>query len=551
MVRSIIPGLLLTGFFALTSNAQQASPPPDWFLKDPQKDHVLGVSAELTYDSLLKGLPSRTIIVAVVDSGIDITHEDLKDVIWTNEDEIPGNGLDDDHNGYIDDFHGWNFIGGIEGNVNEDTYEITREYVRLRNLYGNLEPKKVPKKQKKEYAQYLDVKNKYEKRKEKEVQQYDQFTEQYRLYQTIEKNFKFSVDTFKTILKVEKVTAEAVELFQTSEPILLFSKGLIKRMVKSTAQSDLDSVQSELTETVKYYKSAVEHYSTIVDYGYNENFNSRLIVGDDYMNYSEKYYGNQDVTGPDAQHGTHVAGIIAADRKNTLGIKGIADNVKIMSVRTVPNGDERDKDVANAIRYAVDNGALIINMSFGKSYSPQKKIVDEAVQYAEKKGVLLIHAAGNDSQDIDKQVDYPSRFYLDGREAKNWLEVGASAWGRDEKFVAEFSNYGKKSVDFFAPGQEIYSTTPENHYESLSGTSMACPSAAGVAAMLMSYFPDLTATQIVDILKKSTRKFDGLKVQKPGGGNIEFSQLSNTGGLINAFDAVKLAISLKAKPEIK
>jgi cell wall-associated protease len=241
-----------------------------------------------------------------------------------------------------------------------------------------------------------------------------------------------------------------------------------------------------------------------------------------------------------------VAGIIAADRKNGIGIKGIADNVKIMVVRAVPNGDERDKDVANAIIYAVDNGAKIINMSFGKSFSPQKEAVDKAVRYAEQKGVLLIHAAGNDAEDIDVQRNYPSKFYLDGKEAKNWIEVGASSAGSNEDFVGSFSNYGKKMVSLFAPGVDIYSTIPGNKYEDESGTSMASPSTAGVAALLMSYFPELTALQVKDILMKSSRKFDNLKVQKPGGGRVEFNQLSASGGLVNAYEAVKMAESMKS-----
>jgi cell wall-associated protease len=265
-------------------------------------------------------------------------------------------------------------------------------------------------------------------------------------------------------------------------------------------------------------------------------------VGDNYSNLFEKGYGNNDVKGPDPLHGTHVAGIIAADRKNSVGIKGIADNVKIMVLRAVPNGDERDKDIANAIIYAVDNGAKIINMSFGKSFSPEKEVVDKAVKYAEQKGVLLIHAAGNDGDDIDVEKNFPTKKYLNGKEAKNWIEVGASAWGRNENFVGGFSNYGKKSVSLFAPGVQIYSTTPGNTYKNEDGTSMASPSTAGVAALLMSYFPDLSILQVKDILLKSTRKFDNLKVQKPGSKDIvPFSELSSSGGLVNAYEAVKMA----------
>jgi subtilisin family serine protease len=219
-----------------------------------------------------------------------------------------------------------------------------------------------------------------------------------------------------------------------------------------------------------------------------------------------------------------------------------------MSVRAVPNGDERDKDVANAIIYAVDNGAQIINMSFGKDFSPQKEAVDKAVRYAASKNVLLIHAAGNDSDDNDAKEQFPSRFYLDKKEATNWIEVSASAWGADENFVADFTNYGKKSVDLFAPGVDIYSTTPGNKYENNSGTSMASPATAGVAAIIMSYFPELTAVQVKEILEQSTRKFDNLRIPKPGTDEeVKFNDLSRTGGLVNAYEAVKLALELEVK----
>ena len=511
-----------------------ATPPKDWFLLDPESDHLQGVSAEKTYQSLLRDQPSRTVVVAIVDSGVDIDHEDLKSVIWTNKGEIPGNGIDDDKNGYIDDVHGWNFIGGKGGNVDEDTYELTREYVRLHKKFEKIGDGKVPKKQRAEFERYKKIKDKYEKLRDKNQKQYD-------LYRNMYSNIRMSVDTLKAVMKVDKLTLVLLDSFKTTNPTLSFAKGFTTSMLKRMGDDgDIDEALSELDEGVKYYK-------TIVEYGYNPDFDSRLIVGDNYNNLSERNYGNNDVKGPDAEHGTHVAGIIAADRTNNIGIKGIADNVRIMSVRTVPNGDERDKDVANAIRYAVDNGAQIVNMSFGKSISPDKEVVDQAVKYAEKKGVLLIHAAGNDSEDIDKEKNYPTRNYLDGKAAKNWLEVGASAWGTDESFVASFSNYGKKYVDLFAPGVEIYSTTPENTYKNESGTSMACPSTVGVAALVMSYFPDLTPMQVLEILKKSTRKFDGLKVQKPGGGRTDFNNLSNTGGLVNAYEAVKMAMTFGRK----
>jgi cell wall-associated protease len=217
----------------------------------------------------------------------------------------------------------------------------------------------------------------------------------------------------------------------------------------------------------------------------------------------------------------------------------------------VPNGDERDKDVANAIIYAVDNGAKIINMSFGKNFSPEKAAVDKAVKYAEQKGVLLIHAAGNDAEDNDTEENYPTRFYLDGKEAKNWLEIGASSSGEGNTLAASFSNYGKKNVDLFSPGVDIYATVPGNEYKALDGTSMASPVTVGVAAMIMSYFPELTALEVKEILRNSTRKFDGLEVQKPGGGKTAFSNLSSTGGLVNAYEAVKMASELSKQKAVK
>jgi len=522
---------VVTALSAFSQSSTGRSIPNDWFLRDPEQDSLQGVSAERAYQTL-KDQPSRTVIVAVIDSGVDIDHEDLKSVIWKNEDEIADNGIDDDKNGYIDDVFGWNFIGGKNGNVDADTYELTREYIRLKKKYENVEANKVSKKQKAEYESYQEIKDKYEKLKAKNEQQY-------KLYSNIYNNISQSIDTLKSLLQVDTIKAEDLKNFETNDPSLLFAKGFLLNMFKNIGDEGI------LEEYVAELKEGVDYYEVIVKYGYNESFDSRQIVGDDVNNLNEKGYGNNDVKGPDPEHGTHVSGIIAADRKNDLGIKGIADNVKIMVVRAVPNGDERDKDIANAIFYAVDNGAHIINMSFGKSFSPQKEVVDKAVRYAEQKGVLLIHAAGNDGEDIDVEKNYPSRTYADGKEAKNWIEVGASAWGGDEDFVGSFSNYGKKGVSLFAPGVDIYSTIPESKYKNQSGTSMASPSTAGVAALLMSYFPELSAEQVKDILMKSSRKFDNLTVQKPGGGRTNFNQLSASGGLVNAYEAVKMAQGIK------
>jgi len=539
-VSRILPLLII--FFAqnsLFAQIENASVPLDWFLRDPLQDSVQGLSVEKTYTTLLKDQPAREIVVAVVDSGIDIDHEDLKDIIWTNPGEIAGNGIDDDKNGYIDDVHGWNFIGGKKGNVDADTYELTRQYILLNKKFEKVESNKVSKKQKAEYDQYVKIKEKFQRLKDKNEQQY-------KFYSGIYKNMKQSIDTLKALTKVEKLTAEDVKKFETSDPTLLFAKGFLMQLYKNAGE------EANLDDYLKELKEGVDYFGVIVNYGYNVDFDSRQIVGDNYSNVNEKNYGNSDVKGPDPTHGTHVAGIIAANRNNNLGIKGIADHVKILVVRAVPNGDERDKDVANAIIYAVNNGAKIINMSFGKKFSPEKEAVDRAVKYAEQKGVLLVHAAGNDGDNTDIEKNFPTRFFLNGKEAKNWVEVGASAWGMGEDFVADFSNYGKKEVSFFAPGVQIYSTTPNNTYKNESGTSMASPSTAGVAAILMSYFPELTAIQVKDVLIGSARKFDHLKVKEPGGKReVEFGELSLSGGLINAYEAVKMAQEMKKQKVVK
>ena len=537
-----------------TANEDTASIPKDWFLKDPETDHLQGISVEKTYMTLLQGKPSKTVLVAVIDSGIDIEHEDLKDIIWTNEDEIPGNGVDDDKNGYVDDVHGWNFLGGKDGrNVAEDTYEVTREYARLKPTYENMEESKVPKKSKAEFALWQKVKAKYERDFKSNKDQYDQYKQQYDLYQNAYTTLDFCDSVIRKSMGGQALMKSNLAEINPVNDTVRFAKQTLSKVLENVdGDIAVADFLNELKGYLKELKEGVDHFGTAVEYGYNLDFNSRLVVGDDPNNLYEKGYGNSDVEGPDARHGTHVAGIIGANRKNDIGIKGIADNVRIMVVRAVPNGDERDKDVANAIIYATDNGAQVINMSFGKSLSPQKDAVDKAVKYAESKGVLLVHAAGNDGDNIDKDENYPSKVLKNGAEIKNWLEIGASSYGADEHFVASFSNYGKKSVDFFAPGVEMYSTVPDNKYEDLQGTSFSSPATAGVAALLFSYFPDLTAAQVKDILRQSTRKFDGLKVTKPDTADqVPFNTLSSTGGLVNAFEAVKMAQSFKATPKAK
>lgn len=520
-------------FHALPSEADSIIRPKDWHNLDPQDDGIMGTGSNKVYDLLLKDkTPKKTVVVAVIDSGVDIEHEDLQGKIWTNAKEIAGNGLDDDRNGYVDDVHGWNFIGGADGsNIEADSYELTREYARLKPKYEDADPDNIKRRHRDEYAYWLRIKEDFESKKQ-EAEMNHQFTS------SLQENLTEMANILKEAVGKDDITMGDLKELEDDDPNIMRAAAMLGQLFANigTEAPSLNAVLDELNR-------AVQHYENQVEYAYNPDFDPRDIVGDEEENYREKYYGNNDVTGPDASHGTHVAGIIAADRNNALGMKGIADHVLIMSVRAVPDGDERDKDVANAIYYAVDNGADIINMSFGKAYSPGKKYVDRAVKYAQRKGVLLIHAAGNSGEEVNADNNFPNRWLgRRGRPAKNWLEIGASAWRQGENLPGSFSNYSQESVDFFAPGVDVYSTLPDNEYDENSGTSMAAPAVAGVAALLMAYYPELKADEIISILKESVYDLGDQIVNLPGGeGEVSFGDLSVTGGVVNAYRAFQLA----------
>jgi subtilisin family serine protease len=461
MLQSAAAIILLSVLSSLTKTSSQTvlGPPGpivgDWSYRDLTNDSVPGISLYKAYD-LLRNRTSRTVIVAVIDNGVDIQHEDLKNVIWTNTKEIPDNNIDDDENGYIDDIHGWNFRGYKDGTTPEnDQYEFTRIYSMWRNKYDNADPQKLKKNERKEWAIYQQAKKEY----------------------------------------LEKV------------------KDVRDKGELATA--------------------------------YNLEYDSHKDIEKNPADLNERYYGSPLTKITDGlSHGTHVAAIIAAERNNGKGTDGIADNVRIMPIiATTGGGDERDKDVANAIRYAVDNGAKIINLSFSKRYSPYKKAVDDAIRYAEKENVLIFHAAGNDAADDDTTNFYPIAMYENGKKADNFITVGWTKPLFNEKLVAFYSNYGPKTVDLFAPGSDILAAVPGDKYEERSGTSDAAPCVAGVAALLMSYFPSLSAKQVKDIILRSTFKPD-LMVNKPGSTSVKvsFKSLSVTGGILNAYNAVKMAI---------
>jgi subtilisin family serine protease len=530
----------LLGLMLITSGLYlhaQDQPPKNWFHLDLQQDNYPGVSTEKTYRELIKTRRGEEVIVAVIDSGVDAEHEDLQKVIWVNADEIPDNGKDDDQNGYVDDLHGWNFIGNAKGeNINYDNLEITRLYVKYKERFEGKSPDELGKKERKLYEDYRAMGETIEKKSKS-------MSENAMLYGMVKESLQ---DLKKDLDKPgEAITLDDLKNYQSSDPL----KSQIATMAQTVMEEDgftFEAMERDVEDAYEYFYGQANYY-------YNTEFDPRALVGDDFSDPEERYYGNNDVEGPDAEHGTHVAGIIGAIRNNGIGMDGVANNVRIMSIRTVPNGDERDKDVANAIRYAVDNGASIINMSFGKGYSPRKAIVDEAVKYAMKKDVLLVHAAGNDGKENNLENNFPNdRFDKKGllgpRYAKNWIEVGAFDWQGGEHLAADFSNYSADLVDVFAPGTAMYSTVPDNAYRDLQGTSMAAPVVTGIAAVLRSYFPDLTAPQVKQIIMDSAVRQKG-KTILPGESEerVSFKELSVTGGLVNLYEAFKLASRTKGK----
>ena len=503
--------LVFTYFFAEAQKQEL-----NWYLKSYSKDKIFGTSSSEALE-LLKNKKSKQVIVAVIDSGVETDHEDLKDVIWVNEDEIPNNNIDDDENGYIDDIHGWSFLGGKTEDINYESYELARMYHNLNSYFSVRDTNNLSEEDALKYKEYLFLKKEFSKESrqmEAQIKQIQVISEYIERVKSAEGAF-----TKKTNKKYNPIDKKDASIKRRMKLFLLLVKA-------SELESQISQASNQLINSYELNKSSTDSIRA-------------LIVGDSPSNATQQFYGCNRYEGPDAMHGTHVSGIIAASKNNQLGIQGVADNVKIMVLRAVPNGDERDKDIANSIRYAVNNGASIINMSFGKYFTPNKELVDDAIRYAAENDVLLIHAAGNESKNKDIETSYPTRILNDGSVAKNWIEVGAcSNSKKGKKIIAEFSNYGLKSVDFFAPGVDIYSTVPDNKYEDASGTSMACPATSGVAAIIRCYFPELSASEVREVLMKTVER-SKKKVRIPGTRNkTKVNEICISGGFLSAENAV-------------
>lgn len=503
-----------------------------WSSADLIRDTIPGMSVDRTYAELLPGRTGKEVIVAVIDSGIDIEHEDLKNVIWTNPKEIPGNGKDDDKNGYVDDIHGWNFLGDIVA----ENMEYVRIIRKLDSKYDGKDASSIAATDKDEFAMFSKAKAEYEK----EVQQTQANIAQYNgilqqvtpAHDAMKKRFKKEDYTRKDLNGIENPTEEEQQHIAVLSQMFGFA-------------DSIPELVAQLRDGIDFFQGRMEdHFNMTKDF--------RGVLGDDPFDITDTNYGNNDVDGPDpkkedAKHGTHVAGIIAAQRNNGKGTNGVAQNVKIMVLRAVPDGDEYDKDIALAIRYAVDNGAQVINTSFGKYYSPNSEWVMDAIKYAAKKDVLIVNAAGNEGLNLDGTMVYPNDQVKTGAEISDtFLTVGALNYKYGSDLVANFSNYGKSNVDVFAPGVRIYAPTPLNTYEYLQGTSMASPNVAGVAAMLRSYFPKLSAAKTKQIIMDS-----GLSAKTPvvlGGdpSNTDgFANISKSANMVNMYNAFILASKTK------
>lgn len=501
----------------------------NWQNLDLKTDSTFGISTEKAYKELLKGKKGKTVVVGIIDSGVDFKHEDLNNLIWTNVKEASGKEKkDDDKNGYADDVRGWNFLGSDKGSIDHETIELTRILRRDAAKFGNADATSVAAADLPAFEAYQKMRADYE---EKLAEAKDGLINI--------QGFKAVIDAVVKKIGKEKPTLEDFEKYQAQNDMEVRVKNIMASQLKS--QTFEEFYAGQITKGLTYYEGQVK-------YNLNMEFDPRAeLVGDNYADSKERFYGNNDVQGPDASHGTHVSGIVGANRTNNLGVVGVADMVQIMSVRAVPDGDERDKDVANAIRYAVENGAKVINMSFGKAYSWDKKAVDEAVKFAMSKDVLLVQAAGNDNKNLDVEASFPDRRYEGGGVAGAYIVVGASGPKDDETLKASFSNYGKTTVDVFAPGVNINSTIPDSKYAKFNGTSMASPVVAGLAALIRSYYPKLSAQQVKDIILNSVEKVNhnvSLKVDGESK-SVPFADLSITGGIVNAYKALQLAAQTK------
>lgn len=515
-----------------------------WYQKDYLQDSIPGISLDKRYSKMKP--QNESVIVAVIDTQIDLKHEDLQGQIWTNPNEIRNNGIDDDKNGYIDDINGWSFTGTKSGGyVVWGNFEYTRVIRNWRQFFKNKTENQIDVLDLPNYKEYQRA----VKMQEERIIYYNRWLQSIKHSVTV---YPLIKDTLKHFFPKEDYTYKQLDSLYKKYKI----NDKTYRQRREDNDKDLGALIDYRMLSLESNENSLEdilenraQIDSIVNKNLNLNFNERTAIGDNPQKL-EKGYGNNLVCNNKVgyriiqDHCTKVSGIIAANRKNDIGIKGITQNVKIMPLSISYSGDENDKDIAMAVRYAVDNGAKIINMSFGKEFSLNKDWVFEAFKYAEENNVLLVHCAGNNGFNVDENPYYPSdnRFDLSKEVCGNFINVGSISSRLDSTFVSGFSNFGKQNVDLFAPGEEIYTTSTGNTYVSDSGTSLAAPMVSGTAALIWSYYPKLSVAEVKQIILDSGTAYD-LEVLVPGGEGkkVPFSELSKSGKVLNVYNAMQLA----------
>ena len=520
-----------------------------WHWKDLEKDGVHGVSLfkaqQLLIDLKLKPAP---IVIAILDGGIDTNHLQIKPLLWNNTKEIPGNHLDDDKNGYVDDLHGWNFLGNAAGqNINKASDEKSRIYHRYKSEFkqDNLD------------SATWDLKKKQTYKIWQQAAAEIIFTDEDADNLAFIKMARNAVVKMGVILIREiedsNFTAEKLETYQPVGKLTADTKISYLRTLQALGIDKSNGHQSILDDLNEYIsgkeQSAISMDNAPVDLRKN-------IIQDQYENFKDQYYGNNNITGPNAKHGTHVAGLAAGIVDTIVPNATFINPIRIMGVRVVPDGDEYDKDVALGIRYAVNNGAKIINMSFGKSFSPEQPWVDSAIRYAASKDVLIIHSAGNESYDLNVKSVYPNPYSTVFKDkANNLITVGASS---DpiiaESILTDFSNYGNQIVDVLSPGNKIYSSLPNQNYGYLNGTSMSAPILSHIAALIRSYFPKLSAIEVKTILLQSCWKPEDENTLFPIPQKDQakkLNEMSAEGGIINAALCIQNAMKFQSNKNKK
>ena len=543
----IITSLFFISYCYSQNNTVSVEKPKFWHHEDYGSTNIPGISLDKSIRSVNHLSSKKQIIVAVIDTQIDALHEDLNTSIWTNKKEIPNNGTDDDKNGFTDDIHGWNFLGNKSGGY---TVWANFEYIRILRDYGpifkNKSKEEIPVKDKFKYEQYL-----------KAIENDKKFSKYFNNYI---KSLKYDIslyqktkDTLRHFFPKENYTYKQLDSLYRKHKI----NDKTYRERRDSNDQDLgallDSYLTSLDIGLNSYAkltSALKQQDSTLNKSCSLSFNERKNID---CETSNKGYGNNktqvEIKGIPifSNHSTEVSSIIAAKRENNLGIKGFSDNIKIMPLPVCPSGDEHDRDIALAVKYAVDNGAKVINMSFGKDLSMYPELISEALQYAEKHNVLIVHAAGNNGINIDNSTFYPND-YNKIEICNNFITVGSINKNYGEKMVSSFSNYGKVNVDLFAPGEDIYTAIPDNQYGFDSGTSLAAPMVSGTAALIWLYYPKLNVQQVKQIILESGTPYD-LEVIVPGTKDkkVKFSELSKTGKVLNVYNAMQMAKEMSKK----